>query len=101
MGQADLVSPVSSADGDDGELGEDDGPANGGGYFLAALDSETDVTVAVSDGYEGLEPGALSGSGLFLHGHDLEHLVLQFASADEEVDDLGLFDGQREEVDLL
>merc|ERR1719394_2133015 len=38
--------------------------------------------------------------GLLLDGHDLQDLVLQLR-AQESVDDLGFFDGQREEVDLL
>lgn len=36
-----------------------------------------------------LEPGALTGPGLLLDGHDLEHLVLQ-TRTQEEVDDLRL-----------
>lgn len=36
-----------------------------------------------------LEPGALTGSGLFLDRHDLEHLILQ-RRPQEEVDDLSL-----------
>lgn len=36
-----------------------------------------------------LEPGALTGPGLFLDRHDLEHLVLQ-TSPQEEVNDLRL-----------
>lgn len=64
MGLSELVAPVSSADGDDGDFGGDDGTTDGGGDFLGALDSESDVTVVVSDGDEGLEAGALSGSAI-------------------------------------
>lgn len=51
---ADLVTPVTTSNGDDGELGEDDSTANRSGYLLRALDSQSNVTVAVSDGNESL-----------------------------------------------
>lgn len=38
-----------------------------------------------------LEPGALTGSGLLLDRHDLEHLILE-RRPQEEVDDLSLLD---------
>lgn len=92
-------TPVTPTDGNDRKLGEDDGAADGGGDFLRALDTETDVTVEVTDGDEGLETGALTGLGLLLDGHNLHDLVLEVR--EEEVDDLVLLDGEREEVDLL
>ena len=36
-------APVAAADGKDGELGDDDGGADGGGDFFGGLDAETDV----------------------------------------------------------
>ena len=54
VGLAELVAPVTAPDGDEGELGEDDGAADGGGHLLAALHSETDVAVVVTDGDESL-----------------------------------------------
>jgi len=100
VGLANLVTPVTTAHGDDIELGINDGTANGGGHLLGALDTETAMAIAVADNDEGLEAGALSGTCLLLHGHDLHHLILQLAT-EEGVDDLVLLDGQREEVDLL
>merc|ERR1719203_1949734 len=100
VGFADLVSPESPPDWDDGELSQDDGATDSGGHLLAALDSQPDVAVVVSDGDESLEPCPLSGPGLLLHGHDLQHLVLQ-GGTDEHVDDLELLDGHGEEIDLL
>merc|ERR1719385_646011 len=44
--------------------------------------------------------GSLSGPGLLLDRHDLENLILQGRSK-EQVNDLMLLDGKREEVDLL
>merc|ERR1719203_2491875 len=100
VGFADLVSPESPPDWDDGKLSQDDGAADSGGHLLAALDSQTHVAVVVSDGDKSLEPSPLSGPGLLLHRHDLQHLVLQ-GGTDEHVDDLKLLDGHGEEVDLL
>ena len=50
MGLADLVAPEAPPHGDDGELGQDDGPPDGGGHLLAALDAEAHVAVVVADG---------------------------------------------------
>ena len=94
MGLSDLVTPIASSDWDNGQLGEDDSSSNSGGDFLAALHTETDVSVVVADGHEGLEASSLTGTGLLLDGHDLQHLVLEL-SAQEEVDDLELLDGER------
>ena len=99
VGLTELRTPVASSHGDDGQLCEDDGAADGGRDFLRALDTETDVAVKVADGHEGLEAGALAGAGLLLDGHDLHHLVLQLGQ--EKVDDLVLLDGKREQVNLF
>ena len=89
MGTTDLVTPESSSDGNNGELGQDDGAANSGCYFLGALDAEADVAVRVADGDEGLEASALTGAGLLLDRHDLQHLVLK-SGTQIKVDDLEL-----------
>ena len=92
-------TPVTPTNGNDGELGENDGSPDGGRDFLRALDTETDVAVEVTDRDERLEAGALTGTRLLLDGHDLHDLVLELRQ--EEVDDLELLDGEGEEVDLL
>lgn len=99
VGLTESAAPVAAADGDDGELGEDDGGADGSGDLLGALDTETEVAVKVTDGDEGLEAGALTGASLLLDGHDLHDLVGELG--EEEIDDLVLLDGEGEEVDLL
>jgi len=99
VGLSNLVPPVSPPDGHDRELGEDDGAADGRSDLLGALDAEPDVAVAVADDDERLEPGALPGAGLLLHGRDLHHLVLE--PRDELLHDLVLLDGERVQVDLL
>lgn len=92
-------TPVTTTDGDDGELGEDDGGTDGGGHFLGALDTETNMAIGVTNDDESLEASALTGTGLLLNGHDLHDLVLK--GGEEVVDDLVLLDGEREKVDLL
>ena len=92
-------TPVTSSDGDDGELGEDDGATDGCSDFLSALDTETDVTIEVTNGDECLETSTLSGASLLLDGHDLHDFVLELG--EEEIDDLVLLDGQGEEVNLF
>ena len=71
-----LVTPVTSSDWDNRELGKDDSATDGGGDFLAALHTESDVAIVVTDGHEGLEPRSLSSPGLLLDRHDLQNLVL-------------------------
>ena len=44
-----LVTPVTTSDWDNRELGKDDSTTDGGGDFLGALDAKTDVTVLVTD----------------------------------------------------
>ena len=46
-------------------------------YLLAALNAKSDVSVVVTDGYEGLEPGPLTSPGLLLHRHNLQNFVLK------------------------
>jgi hypothetical protein len=89
-------APVTSSDGDNAELGNDDGGADGGCDFLGGLDAETDVALGVTDDDDGLETGTLTGTGLLLDGLDLHDLVLELGQ--EEVDDLVLLDGQGVEV---
>jgi hypothetical protein len=121
-------APVSATDGDDIELGDDDGGADGGSDFLGGLDTETDVAVGVTNEDDSLEAGTLTGTGLLLDGLDLlagdasvcrscaslanglsaglvsdmSHLHdLVLEGGEEEVDDLVLLDGQGVEVNLL
>jgi hypothetical protein len=93
-------TPVATANGHQRQLGVDNGTANGGGDLLGALDTEAQVTIAITDDDEGLEARALTGTSLLLHWHDLHDLILE-SRAQEPVDDVVLLDWQREEVDLL
>jgi len=64
-------TPVTSSDGNDAQLGDDDGGANRRGNFLRCLDAKTDVSLRVADDDNSLESGTLTGAGLLLDGLDL------------------------------
>jgi hypothetical protein len=66
-----VCTPVTSPDGQNAELGDDDGGTDGSSDFLGGLDSETDVTLGVTDDNNGLKPGTLTSTGLLLDGLDL------------------------------
>lgn len=64
-------TPVTATDGNNSELGNDDGSANGSCDFLGGLDAEANVTFAVANDNNGLETGTLTGTGLLLDRLDL------------------------------
>ena len=49
MRATDLISPETTSDRNDGELGQNDSSSDGGGHLLGALDTETNVAVVVSN----------------------------------------------------
>ncbi|KAK9982995.1 hypothetical protein SO802_032520 [Lithocarpus litseifolius] len=77
MRLTDLVTPVSSPDRNDRELSQNDSTTNSSSNLLAALDTEPDMAIVVTDDDEGLEASSLTGTSLFLHGHDLHGLVFE------------------------
>ena len=64
-------TPVTSSNWDNGQLGDDNSSTDGSCDFLGGLDTETDVSLRVTDDNDGLESGTLTGTGLFLDGLDL------------------------------
>jgi len=102
VGQTDLVTPETSANRDDRELGGDDSTTDGSGNFLGALNTQTAVTVGVTDHNVGLESGTLTGHSLLLNGGDLENFILKsLATIKEVINNLELLDGDGVEVDVL
>ncbi|KAL0596226.1 Histone demethylase UTY [Plecturocebus cupreus] len=89
---------VASVHGDSGELGQDDGPTDGSGHLLGTLN--TDMAIVVPSSNKLLELGALARTGLPLHWHNLQNLILE-RGPQEKFNDLRFLDGQREEIDLL
>lgn len=99
VGLTESRTPVTSSDGNDGELGNVDGGANGSSNLLSGLDTETNVAIGVTDKDNSLKSGALTGTGLLLDRLDVHNLVLE--AGKELVDDLELLDGKSVVVDLL
>lgn len=64
-------TPISSSNWDNGQLGDDDSSTDGSCDFLGGLDTETDVSLGVTDDNNGLESSTLTGTGLFLDRLDL------------------------------
>jgi hypothetical protein len=75
MDITDLVSPIASSDWDQLELGVNKGTLDSNLDFFGDLDSETDVTILISDANNSLEAGSLSGLGLLLDGYDFHDFV--------------------------
>lgn len=103
MHVTDSVTPVASADGNEGELGSDEGALDRDLDLLGELDTKTDVAVLVTNNNDGLEAGALTGLGLLLDGDDLHDFVGEgsLGLLNEHVDYGGLLDGNGVGVDLL
>jgi len=103
MHVTDLVTPVTSPHGDEGQLGANEGTLDGNLDLLGELDAETDVTVVVTDNDDSLEAGTLTGLGLLLDRHDLHDLVGEgtLSLLDELVNNGGLLDWDGVSVDLL
>jgi hypothetical protein len=76
---SEVGAPVSATDGDNVELGNDDGGTDGGSDFLGGLDTETDVAVGVTNEDDSLEAGTLTGTGLLLDRLDLMEEYCQYA----------------------
>lgn len=103
MDGTELVSPETSSDWNKMELGVDKGTLDGNLDFLGDLDSETDVTVLISDNDDSLEAGSLSGHSLLLNGDDLHDFVgdLNVLGGEDGLNNLGFLDGDGVSVDLL
>ena len=99
VGFTELSTPVTSSDGDDRKFCEDNCATNCSCDFLRALDTQPNMTIGIANSDEGLESCTLTGTSLFLNGHDLHHLVFEFW--EEKVDNLKLLHWEREEIDFL
>jgi len=93
MGKTDSVSPITSSNWDNSQFGKDDSSTNGSSNFLCAFDSKSNVTIIVSNNDKSLKSSSLTGSSLFLDGHDLHDFILKFGSQ-KPIDNLILFDGK-------
>lgn len=71
VGLTQVGTPVTTTNGNDAQLGDDDGGTDGCGNLLGGLDTQTDVALGIADDDDGLETGTLTGTGLLLDGLDL------------------------------
>jgi len=92
-------TPVTSSNWNNRQLSQNDSCSDGVGNFFGALDSESDVSVVVTNNDGGLESGSLTGSGLFLDWLDLEDFVFQ-SRAKEVFDNFGFFNRKGEGVNF-
>lgn len=81
-------------------MGQDHGPAHGGGHLLGALNTQTNMVLVVPDGNKCLELGPVASAGLFLHRPSLQNLIFEGCSQ-KKVGDLRLHDRQGEETELF
>ena len=103
MDSSDSGSPISSSDGEDVELGVNKSTLDGNLDLLGDLDSNTNVTLSVSDSDDDLESGSLTGLGLLLDGENAHNLIrkLGLNVGEESIGDRGLLDGDGVGVDLF
>ena len=96
-----LVTPVASSDWNQRKLGSNDSTLDSMGNFLGTLDTETNVSILITEGNESLETSSLTGRRLLLDGHDLHDLILESSRGKEMIDDLVFLDWKTMEVHLL
>jgi hypothetical protein len=111
-----VCTPVTSSDWQNTQLRNDDSSTDSSCDFLGGLDTETNMSLGVTNDNDGLESGTLTGTSLLLDRLNLQeeelsvsansktlvvlrrfpylhNLILQLWQ--EEIDNLILLDGQR------
>ena len=71
MGKTQVCTPVTTANGQNTQLGDDDGSTDGSCDFLGGLDTETNVSLRVTNDNDSLESSPLTGTSLLLDRLDL------------------------------
>lgn len=64
-------TPETTSDGNDAELGDNDGGTDSSSDFLGGLDTKTNVTLGVTNDDNSLKPSSLTSTSLLLDGLDL------------------------------
>lgn len=103
MDSTDSGTPVASSDWDKVDLGIEEGTLDGNLDLLGNLDTNTNVTISVTDGDNSLESSSLTGLGLLLNGEDAHDLVgeLSLSVGKESIGDWGFLDWDGMGVNLL
>lgn len=71
MRLTEVGTPVATTDWHDRELGDDDSRTDSSSDFLRRLDAQSNVTLAIPNDNDGLEPRTLTRTRLLLHWLDL------------------------------
>jgi hypothetical protein len=109
MNITDSGTPVTSSNWDHSKFGIDKGTLDGNLDFFANLDTNTDVTISITNSANSLESGTLTGFGLLLDREDahdvigenfLKGLTLMLV-LEEHIDNLGFFDWNGSSVDFF
>merc|ERR1740139_1691493 len=109
MNVTDSGTPVTSSNWDHSELGIDESTLDGNLDFLADLDTNTDVTVSITNSADSLESSTLTGLGLLLDREDahdvigknfLKGLALVLV-LEEQIDNIGFLDWDGSSVDFF
>lgn len=108
MDLTDSGTPISSSDWDHSELSVNKGTLDGDLDFFSDLDTDTNVSVSITDGADSLESGSLTGLGLLLNREDAHDVIEEdflkrslVLVLEKDVDDLGFLDWDGSGVDLL
>lgn len=103
MDTSDSGTPESSSDWDKVDLSIEEGTLNGDLDLLGDLDTNTNVTISVTDGNDSLESSSLTSLGLLLDGEDAHDLIgeLGLHVGEESVGDWGFLDWDGVSVNFL
>lgn len=71
MRKTKVSTPVSTTNWQNAQLGDDNGGADSSSNFLGGLDTESNVSLRVTNDNDSLESGTLTGTSLLLDGLDL------------------------------
>jgi hypothetical protein len=71
VGKTQVCTPVTSSDWQNAQLGDDDSGTDGSCDFLRCLDTETNVSLGITNNDDGLESSTLTGTSLLLDGLNL------------------------------
>ena len=74
----DSVSPIASSDGDQVQFSINESTLDGNLDFLGDFNTESDVTILITNSNNSLESSSLSSLSLFLDGDNLHDLIGEF-----------------------
>merc|ERR1711956_209480 len=77
VGFTNFVTPETTTHGNDGQFSHDDSSTDSSGNLFGAFNAKANMTIGVSNSNKSLETSTLSGTGLFLHRHDLQDFILE------------------------